>query len=88
MDVLNSGHRNDVKPLRRGYSGLPEQEAALTALIEEVAGMRVGKAGHQYAFQKGLQVTVRLVRGLLKDMQTQFGPETYLFTRHLTQDKL
>ena len=50
--------------------------------------MRVGKARHQYPFQKGLLVTVRSVRGLLKDMQTQFGPETYLLTRHLTQDKL
>ena len=31
FDVLNAGHRTDVKPFRRGYSGTPEQEAALTA---------------------------------------------------------
>lgn len=88
MDVLNCGHLRDVKPLRRGYNGRPEQEAALTALAQEAAGMRVGKARHLYPFQKGLLVTIRAVRGLLKDLQERYGPETFLLTRHLTQDKL
>ena len=73
MDVLNSGHPGDVKPLRRGYSGKPDQEAALTALAEEAAGMRIGKVKHMYPFQKGLLVTVRSVRGLRKDLQERYG---------------
>ncbi|KAF0306299.1 Transposable element P transposase [Amphibalanus amphitrite] len=88
MDVLNAGHPADVKLLRRGYSGRPEQEDALTALVEEVAAFRVGKAGFLYPFQKGLLVTVRAVRGLLADLQARFGDNTYLLTRHLTQDRL
>ncbi|KAF0292122.1 Transposable element P transposase [Amphibalanus amphitrite] len=87
MDVLNSSHPGDVKLLRRGYSGRPEQEA-LAALEKEVAGMRVGNARHLYPFQKGLLVTIRAVRGLTKDLQGQYGTETYLLTRKLTQDKL
>ena len=88
MDVLNAGHPADVKSLRRGYSGRPEQEDALTALVEEVAAFRVGKASFLYPFQKGLLVTVRAVRGLLADLQARFGDNTYLLTRHLTQDRL
>ncbi|KAF0288499.1 Transposable element P transposase [Amphibalanus amphitrite] len=87
MDVLNSAHPGDVKLLRRGYSGRPEQEEALAALEKEVAGMRVGNARHLYPFQKGLLVTIRAVRGLTKDLQDQYGTETYLLTRKLTQDK-
>ena len=88
MDVLNSAHLRDAKPLRRGYSGRPEQEAALDALVVEATHMRVGKAKSPYPFQRGLLVTVRSVRGLLKDLQDRYGPETFLLTRHLTQDKL
>ena len=66
----------------------PCGEAALTALVEEVAAFRVGRAHFLYPFQKGLLVTVRAVRGLLADLQAKFGNCTYLLTRHLTQDRL
>ena len=88
FDVLNSGHPSDIKVLRRGYSGKAEQEAALSALVKEATQLRVGKARHLYPFQKGILVTVRSVRGLLADLQSKFGDDTYLLTRHLTQDRL
>ena len=88
MDVLNAGHPGDVKLLRRGYSGRPEQEAALSALAEEIAAFRVGSAKFLYPFQKGLLVTIRAVRGLLADVQAKFGSDTYILTRRLTQDRL
>ncbi|KAF0301696.1 hypothetical protein FJT64_026068 [Amphibalanus amphitrite] len=92
MDVLNSAHPGDVKLLRRGYSGRPEQEEALAALEKEVAGMRVGNARHLYPFQKGLLVTIRAVPGPCVDSRKVFktsnGTETYLLTRKLAQDKL
>ena len=79
MDVLNAGHPSDVKPLCRGYSGRPEEEAALTALVEEVAAFRVGGGGGRflYPFQKGLLVTVRAVRGLLADLQGSEAARTF-----------
>ena len=88
FDVLNSAHPKDVKPLRRGYSGQPEQEAALTELVKETTAMRIGKARHLYPFQKGILVTVKSVRGLLADVRSRYGADTYLLTRHLTQDRL
>ena len=88
FDVPNSGHPGDVKRLRQGYTGQPEQEAALSALAEEAATLRVKNARVLYPFQKGIIVTVRSVRGLLANMQEKFGRDTYLLTRHLTQDKL
>lgn len=66
MDVLNSCHLRDGKPLRRGYRGSPEQEAALTALEEETRAMRVGPRRESLlAFQKGMLISVASVRGLL-----------------------
>ena len=88
MDVLNSGHPRDAKPLRRGYSGTPEQEDALSKLVEEVEGLRVGSAGYLLPFQKGLVVTVKAVRGPLADVQQRFGPDCYLLLRHVTQNRL
>ncbi|KAF0310604.1 Transposable element P transposase [Amphibalanus amphitrite] len=87
FDVLNAGHPPDVKPFRRGYSGTPEQETALTALQREVEGLRVGSARH-LPFQGGLLVDVRSVPGLLKDLQKTLGPDTYILTRRLSQDRL
>ncbi|XP_043195134.1 uncharacterized protein LOC122366685 isoform X1 [Amphibalanus amphitrite] len=63
MDVLNSGHPRDAKTLRRGCSGTPGQEDALSKLVEEVEGLRFGSAGHLLPFQKGLVVTVKVERG-------------------------
>ena len=91
MDVLNAIHPGDVKPLRRGYRGSPEQEAALTALEDEAKAMRVGRRTEHSAlltFQKGIVICVSSARGLLRDMQEKFGEATYLLTRHLTQDRL
>ena len=88
MDVLNGGHPKDPKPLRRGYSGTPEQEAALTALVEEMSAMRIGSVRHLLPFQKGLLVTVRSVRGLLGDVRQRYGADCFLLPRHLTQDRL
>ena len=88
FDVLNSGHPGDVKRLRQGFSGQPEQETALDELAEEAATMRVGAARHLYPFQKGILVTVQSVRGLLADVRESCGMDTYLLTRHLTQDRL
>ena len=78
----------DIKALRRGYSGLHDQEAALSALEKEVSMLRVGKVNHLYPFQKGILVTVRAARGLLADLKKKLGDDTYLLTRHLTQDRL
>ncbi|KAF0297948.1 Transposable element P transposase [Amphibalanus amphitrite] len=88
FDVLNSGHPGDTKPLRRGYSAGPEQEAALSALAEEAATLRIGAARHLYPFQKGILVTVQSVRGLLADIRERCGADTYILTRHLSQDRL
>ena len=88
FDVLNAGHPDDVKPHRRGYRGSPEQEAALTALQREVEGLRVGDARHLLPFQRGLLVDIRSVRGLLADLKGSIGPQTYIMTRRLTQDRL
>ncbi|KAF0304475.1 hypothetical protein FJT64_023703 [Amphibalanus amphitrite] len=74
MDVLNSGHPRDAKTLRRGYSGTPGQEDALSKLVEEVERLQFGSAGH-LPFQKGLVVTVKVERGLLADVQQRFGPD-------------
>ena len=88
FDVLNAGHPDDVKPFRRGYSGTAEQEEALTALRREVEGLRVGDARHLLPFQKGLLVDIRSVRGLLRDLQSSLGPDVFLLTRRLSQDRL
>ena len=88
FDVLNAGHPGDVKPFRRGYSGTPEQEEALTTLQREVEGLRVGSSQHLLPFQKGLLVDIRSVRGLLKELEKNLGPDIYLLTRGLSQDRL
>ena len=70
MDVLNSGHPRDAKTLRRGCSGTPGQEDALSKLVEEVEGLHFGSAGHLLPV-----VTVKVERGLLADVQQRFGPD-------------
>ena len=87
-DLLNAANPCDNKPLRRGYDGSAEQEAVLDEAARELAAMRIGKAAHLYAFQKGWLVSIQSVRGLLADMKEKFGPQTYLLTRRLTQDQL
>ena len=89
MDVLYAIHPMDVKPLRRGYRGTAEQEAALTDLEDEARAMRIGsRKDALLPFQKGILVCVSSVRGLLHDMRAMFGEETYLLTRRLSQDRL
>lgn len=89
MDVLNAIHPRDVKPLRRGYRGTPEEEAALTALETEAREMRVGpQRDSLLPFQKGIVMCVSSVRGLLQDMRAQFGEDTLMLTRRLSQDRL
>lgn len=88
FDVLNAIHPGDRKPLRRGYRGSPEQEAVLDQAVTEATLMRVGRAKHLLPFQKGMIATIRSVRGLLRDLQSEYGESTYLMTRRLSQDKL
>ena len=89
-DVLNGIHPGDRKPLRRGYQGSEEQdqEQVLDEATQELAVMRFGASSVLYPFQKGLLVTIRSVRGLLEDLREQLGPNTYILTRRLTQDRL
>ncbi|KAF0293509.1 Transposable element P transposase [Amphibalanus amphitrite] len=87
-DVLNAANPCDHKPLRRGYNGSAQQEAILDEAMRELVAMRIGKAKHMYAFQRGWMVTIQSVRGLLADMKEKFGEQTYLLTRRLTQDQL
>ncbi|KAF0303898.1 Transposable element P transposase [Amphibalanus amphitrite] len=87
-DVLNSASPADPKSLRRGYKASEEQEAVLDGAVEELLAMRFGSARHLYPFQKAMLVTIRSVRGLLRDMRSAFGEDTYLLTRRLTQDQL
>ena len=86
-DVLNAANRGDRKELRRGYSATAKQEAVLDDAMAELLVMRVGKARHLYAFQRGWIVTIRSLRDLLEDLKQKFGPDTYLLTRRLTQVK-
>ena len=53
MDVLNSAHPGDVKLLRRGYSGRPEQEAALAALERGLPGCVWAAPGTCTLFRRG-----------------------------------
>ena len=54
----------------------------------ETTQTRIGVTRHMFHFQKGLVQTVASVRGLLRDMQSEFGEKTCLLTRRLTQDHL
>ena len=56
--------------------------------VEELLAMRFGSARHLFPFQKAMLVTIRSVRGLLRDMRSTSGGDTYLLTRRLTQDQL
>lgn len=85
---MNAGNPADVKPLRRGYNNTQNQEEARAKLNTEVAGLRVKGAGHLYPFQNGLLIGVRAENSILKNLQHNLRPETYLLIRRLSQDRL